>query len=354
MNMRGGVLKTAARSTADALLGRFDMALVRRSYWRQLLEEDSRQQRPSFKQSPLPDGTREYLQPDNPRLRELKQAYLGHPATNHSKWTPQHVTSGLHLGFFRGDNVYIWQVRDKTTEGRYVISTYYVKMHDRLGLLARLEEDELFGIHTFEVDDHAVSRDLLDSILEINFLDETLNLSGLSKPNILDIGAGYGRLAYRMVKALKNIGHVYCTDAIPESTFLCEYYLRFRGVDGQATTVPLHQVQSFLEKHPVDIATNIHSFSECSFTSICWWLDLLKSNRVRYLMIAPNIEKDGPRLLSREAEGEPIDFLPAITSRGYQLVACHPKYRHSPSAQKHGVFPTHYYLFELKTGTSSR
>ena len=46
---------------------------------------------------------------------------------------------------------------------------------------------------------------------------------------MLDIGAGYGRLAHRMSAAFPQLEDYCCVDAVPESTFLSEYYLRHRG-----------------------------------------------------------------------------------------------------------------------------
>jgi 2-polyprenyl-3-methyl-5-hydroxy-6-metoxy-1,4-benzoquinol methylase len=64
-----------------------------------------------------------------------------------------------------------------------------------------LEEDDDFGAEVFDFHGKVVSRDLLDSIIEINFLDRHLGFSSRRAVNVLDIGAGYGRLAHRMATA---------------------------------------------------------------------------------------------------------------------------------------------------------
>jgi hypothetical protein len=46
------------------------------------------------------------------------------------------------------------------------------------------------------------------------------------------------RLAYRMSEALPNLAGYDCIDAVPVSTFLCEYYLGFRGVPDTVRVVP--------------------------------------------------------------------------------------------------------------------
>ena len=175
-----------------------------------------------------------------------------------------------------------------TNQLAYALTTYYVKSIDQLGLVGKLDEDPLFGNVCFDIDNRLVSRDLLDSILEIYFLEKHLKLSALENPTLLDIGAGYGRLAHRMLNALPNIKQVLCTDAFPVSTFVSEYYLRFRDLGDRAKVVPLDEIEQALWDHPVDIAINIHSFPECRLSAIEWWVSRLAKYGVRYLMIVPN------------------------------------------------------------------
>ena len=72
------------------------------------------------------------------------------------------------------------------------------------------------GVNLHDIDGMLVSRDLLDSINELTFLDDEL---GIAQRNmtILDIGAGYGRLAHRATTAFENLTYL-CTDAIPLSS----------------------------------------------------------------------------------------------------------------------------------------
>jgi hypothetical protein len=106
-------------------------------------------------------------------------------------------------------------------------------------------------------------------------------------------------------------------------------------------------IETILASHPVHLAVNVHSLSECSLASIEWWLDLLRKHRVRYFLLVPNADAHcGTMLLSRERDGSKLDMLPSITSRGYQLVIREPKFK-DPDIQRHGISPTHHYLFEL-------
>jgi hypothetical protein len=131
-----------------------------------------------------------------------------------------------------------------------------------------------------------------------------------------------------------------CTDAIAESTFLCEYYLRFRGVDGVAPTVALDELDDAIAADEVHVAVNMHSFGEFPLASIEWWLDLLARKRVPHLFVVPN----GFDRLSREADGSTNSFEPAIAAAGYEMVAAEPKYA-SPLVQRHGVYPGEHLLY---------
>lgn len=287
-----------------------------------------------------------YLKPDNPRLINLKQRYSMFHAdvTTPSVWRDVHV-SAEDVAYFRGDNAWVWQVRGKNSNVlAYAISFYYLKSVDRLGLLDRLTEDENFGSFVFSIAGHQVSRDLLDSIAEIYFLDRNLGLGSREAGfRVLDIGAGYGRLAHRMVNALSCVERYYCTDAVAVSTFVSDYYLRFRGAD-KAVVIPLDEIENELCGHPVDLAINIHSFSECRMQAIEWWIRFLRRHRVRNLMIVPNpTSGSGERLLLTN-DGQ--DFGPLLEQYGYRTVVKEPKYL-DPVVQEFGLYPSWYHLLEL-------
>jgi len=298
----------------------------------------------------LPDNAATYLQPDNERLVNLRKRYrsIRTPVTEPSLWSSEYINSEVNLQNFRDDCAYVWQYRDGNDELQYILSATYAKHIDSLDLFNLLQEDKYFGAHVFNFNDqYIISRDILDSIIEINFLERNLSLSQQAGFNVLDIGAGYGRLAHRMAVALPSIKHIFCVDAIPESTFISEYYLNFRGVNDKAQVVPLYNINKTLDNNNIFLATNIHSFSECTLGAIKWWLDLLKQYQVNYLMVVPNAEQhNGNKLISVENNNSRVNFLPEIESRGYKLIAMEPSYL-DQSIQKFGVSPTHLYLFKL-------
>lgn len=317
---------------------------------------------PSHSGAPLPAGAEARLRADHPRLAELTRRYaaLDSPlASAPICWTPAHIATA-DLRQFRGDNPYVHQLRGRNmNEIGYALSYYCIRRSaqiERLGLLERFDEDGLFGVHTFIVDGRRVSRDLLDSALELAFLDRHLGISRPPVQTILDIGAGYGRLAHRAATAFPETVRYLCTDAIATSTFLCEYYLGFRGVAGResspARVLPLDELDSALTPGAVDIALNIHSFSECPPGAIDAWLALLARKQVKHLMIVPNAVTYDGSAGSDGADGvtmrtnEGVDFSRIVRRHGYTLVVSEPKFP-DPLVQEYGLSPAAHLLFRL-------
>ena len=292
----------------------------------------------------LPDGAEAYLRGDNPRLLELRQMYAGleEAVKTPLVWTEEFAAKP-NLTSFRGDNMWINQRDDwHLHERAYLLAAYYVLANDPLGLTQKLTEDGAFGAITYEVDGRLVSRDLLDSILEINFLERHLGLASRDDFSILDIGAGYGRLAHRMLSAFPSMSNYRCTDAIAESSFVCEYYLGFRGLANRFEPVPGTAIDRALASAKIDLAVNIHSFTECTLEAVAWWLRKLAQHDVKHLLIVPNAGNHGGQLL-RNNVGQ--DMLPIVEKSGYRLIAREAKYA-DPKVQKFALNPTYYWLFE--------
>ena len=303
----------------------------------------------------LPNGAADALTFDNPRLLELTNIY-GHmklPVNVHSAWNVERMNASLNLSHFRGQNAYIWQYIDwpRATILKYYIFAQYVRSIDRDGLLERLGEDGAFGCWTFSYPGLPVlSRDLLDSVNEILFLERHLGILRTRKLRVLDIGAGFGRLAYRMSQAVSDLVDYCCVDAIPESTFLCEYYTRYRNCPPAVRVVPLHELDSGLSGRGFDLAVNIHSFSECTYDAIAWWTQHVKRLRIPNLLIVPN---EPTELLSTEiirpGEKKPVkrDFRPLIEAAGYELQVCEPALN-DPATRELVNIHDHFHLFTLR------
>lgn len=280
--------------------------------------------------------------PESPRLAELRRRYAGHPATAHTVWATENLSRDLDLTNFRGDNVFVWQTR-ATTPIQYLVSTYYVRDNDPLALYDRMHEDGAFGAHTCQHNGRAISRDMLDSVLEISFLDEQIGIARNPELTVLDIGAGYGRLAYRMAETLPNLARYFCVDAVAESTVVSELYIRHRGVENKVTVVPLDEAEPVITGSRIDVAVNIHSFSECALTSIEYWVDLIDRAGIPWIFVVPNT---GDRLVSSESDGSRLDVLPTFKAHGYSLAVTRDKYHRSADVQRFGLFPSTYLLFK--------
>jgi hypothetical protein len=274
--------------------------------------------------APLPESLRGVLRNDHPRLLELRRRYAAArlPMLEHSWWTQDYVDRTLDLEHFRGDNAYVWQNRHlpDAVPLRYFLYASDVAARDPLKLFGKLEEDGAFGcfVHASRRFP-ALSRDLLDSVNELNFLDRAIDISRIADLAVLDIGAGYGRLAHRACEALPSLARYWCTDGVPESTFLSEVYLRYRRCE-RAQVVPADEL-SRLDGQRIDLAVNVHGFSEMPLAAIEGWLDLLRRLHVPRLFIVPN---DGAALLSMEPDGTRREFEGVLQDRGYRLAASEP------------------------------
>ncbi|HUQ14123.1 MAG TPA: putative sugar O-methyltransferase [Novosphingobium sp.] len=279
---------------------------------------------------------------DDARLADLELRYgrFDPTVTTPFVWVNGKV-SAEDLSRYRGDNQYVWQRGGLNgNDLAYALSYYYLKSGTGADLLRKMNEDGAFGALTIEVDGRLVSRDLLDSVGEIDFLRRHVGLG--EKPlSVLDVGAGYGRLAYRMTETVEAF--VYATDAFATSTFLCEHYLAHRN--SSAVTVPLDEVDDFLGSTNVDIATNIHSFSECRIEAVEWWIGRLAKAGVRYLMVVPNsVASTGePRCLTNDRQ----DMEAVFEAAGYSLVAREPRHR-DPLVQRFGLDAAQFNLFQLR------
>ena len=297
----------------------------------------------------VPPEAAAYLVHDNPRLHHLKGRYsrIDSAAVLHSIWTADYVSFDVPLRHFRADCAYMWQKRDRNLPIHYVCTYLYLREHSTRDILKSCTEDTLFGAYSLRFNDETLTRDRLDSVCEINFIRESLGITPASRFTLLDIGSGYGRLGYRISQCFPN-SRVFCVDAIPESSFLCEFYLNFRGAGGVARMVPLDELSGRLKDEKIDIAVAINSWSECSRETISWWIEFLIDRRVPYLMVAGSGDFDGGRALLNVAGGKkrPTDFLDIILQGGYRRVGLVPKFQEA-TMQQFGISPTYYHLFAL-------
>jgi hypothetical protein len=284
---------------------------------------------------PLPPEAAE-LSEDHPRLRELRARYaeLSWPVCEHSIWEPDRAErwagpapSGwrpkFDLQYFRGDSSYVWHYREsrRVSELKFFVYLEDIRRRDPQGLVERLGEDGLFGCWFYEFADRPrVSRDLLDAVNELLFLDDQLGALQSAGLRVLDVGAGYGRLAHRFAQATTGLVDYCCVDAIATSTFLCEWYTRFRAVSPPVRVLPLPEVPS-LQTGAFDLACNVHAWSECTSAAIRWWMEHVARLEIPNLFVVPN-EAEG--FLSLEPDGSRRDYLSIIEAAGYRLIVERP------------------------------
>lgn len=203
-------------------------------------------------------------------------------------------------------------------------------LHVRASLNAdwieRLGEDDAFGCPTETIDGAVVSRDLLDSIVEIGFLlDAGVALEGA---RVLDVGAGYGRLAHRLVQVAGS--HVWCVDAIEVSREVCARYLLHRGVTPRAMVGTPERLTELFRPGTFDLACNVHAWSECAIDEVRGWLDVLDALEVRQLFHVPHFASLGANDPAR-GSGNGESYRPDVEARGWQLIAewdgpaCYPR-----------------------------
>lgn len=265
---------------------------------------------------------------DNPDLLALEVAYHDFMVANgleHSLWQ-KHQNVGIDIANFRSDGAFLGQGAIRGIQ-QYQNMVDYIASIDSEDYLHRLIEDDAFAVEAHDLplpsgETLKVSRDLLDSILEIYFVREALRLeTGYLPERWLDIGSGYGRFAHRLATINPDLS-IHCTDAVAISTFLCDFYLNYRGVANSAHVVPLHHFEAAFKPGDFDIACNIHSWSECGIDAINWWLDRLVQLQVPFLFLVPH----DPRFVYVNPDGYVGSFRQALADHGYKIIYERPKY----------------------------
>lgn len=319
-------------------------ALQRVGFFDSLLNPENHDSHSTMDMSVQSDLIRE-----NSRLRDLRQQYAQYAcaAQVHSQWDKL-FTQKIDLASFRGDSAYMWQYRDGNVPLTYIATYYYHRLSSNTDLLEKCTEDDSFGPFNIMLDNSLVTRDRLDSIAELGFLRELFSLNEHSQLRILDIGSGYGRLAWRINQCFPNV-HVLCVDAIPESAFLCEYYLFYRKASPYVRMVPLPELRWELSRNTIDIALAINSLSECTAAAVEWWFELLEEHRVPYIMLVPHSAHEGGRQMysTEPSELEPVPISTLLERRGYRRIVLQPKYKEA-AMQRYGISPTYFHLYSRK------
>ena len=227
------------------------------------------------------------------------------------------------------------------TRFRYWATTRYIRAFDEMGLLRLLEEDSAYGCETLVFDSVVVSRDKLDSILEIYYLIKVLGIKPFDQLSILDIGAGYGRLAHRFTTVFPRSTY-YTLDAVPVSTFICERYLDFRKA-ARAFVVAFDELDTLMGRR-YDFALSVHSFPEQTLASINYWLGLLEELDIPYLFL---VDHDGRWRTMESADGGRANYFDLLERYGWRLIDARPKFT-SLMGHLTGIYPEAVYALFVR------
>ena len=246
-----------------------------------------------------------------------------------SRFWQEHARA-ISLDRFRATDQYLWQPESYPWE-TLTRRLFEAVESDRL---RRMGEDGAFGCRVWDFNGLPVSRDLLDSLLEIRFLEK--HLPRFSVKGLLDIGAGYGRLAHRLEQTHPEL-RVLCTDTVPVSVECARAYLEHRK--GHWHIVPPDRIPWGL----VDVAANVHSWSECTPEEIGAWLAAMADNGVPWLFVIPHdrgfstceVRTPPGATRSPECAGTGHEFRSIIEGHGYRVAA----------AAEPEFDGRHYYLF---------
>lgn len=281
------------------------------------------------------------LSRDNPRLIELTESYGKLNLFEQSVW--KDWANSIDIQNFRGEIGFMAQMWSMTPE-RYQNTYDYLVSIGEGDTLMQLGEDGAFGAITFQSDTtgQTYGRDLLDSVAEIRFLRDTLKLDADSMGVVFDIGGGYGRFAHRFVQMFPN-SHVYVGDGVPLSTFLCDFYLRYRHVTPRARAKPLYE--GFGISTDVDLATNMQSFSEMPLSAVEFWIKACADAEVRYFFLEPHsADLIHPHYVTSEPGGGHKDYYHLFEKYGYKLKVQQPKFPRDLAPKL--IYSSDFLLFE--------
>ena len=243
-------------------------------------------------------------------------------------WNRRH-TKEVNLRNFRSDNAFVWQKRNYGLSQLEAAARIAIDL-DESKLIDIIVEDGSYGAETYIYEGRVFSRDLVDSILELNYLFKCFP-SGVGK--ILDIGAGYGRFSYRALE-VGFTKQAVCVDAVPIGTLTSKVYLDEEIQNNKAQVIGVDELHK-LKNHEIDLAINIHSFSEMSLSAVNLWVEFLNSIQVPWLFVVPN-----PPTLSLN---NLTSFEDILKSKGFEVFDCREKYA-DHILKGEAIYPSTFYL----------
>lgn len=167
----------------------------------------------------------------------------------------------------------------------YLASLFeYISQHDNLKIFDNIKEPLIGNPFVVKYKGKLISQDLCNSVYEFYSITQSTCLP--KKVRIAELGAGYGRLGYVLLKTIPN--STYCVIDIPPALFIAQNYLskvftkekifKFRHFtsfnkvkkefeNSRIQILMSHQIE-FLPKDYFDLFINISSLHEMTYEQI--------------------------------------------------------------------------------------
>lgn len=160
--------------------------------------------------------------PRDPQFRTLLGEFLRHPA-----WQPVFARFDADAYVDDRDNLATDPFRSplrRLTYAWFVASLWeYVRSRDHRGLTAELDEPSLGNPLVVRYRGHRLSQDLCNSALEMTAILDVLPGKRPPDAGVLELGGGYGRLAWMFLECFPNVRYVLVD--IPPALAVAERYL---------------------------------------------------------------------------------------------------------------------------------
>ena len=202
------------------------------------------------------------------------------------------------------------------TEFQSVADYVFERTGGRIDSDGKLRDAE-YGARVVETTRGKLTRMWLDSAVEIEFLSRHMPEDAGGR--ILDIGAGYGRLAVAL-GSLDPDRYV-CVDPVSISTQICRTYCNIFAPKVEVPSLPDFLAIHNAGGYKFDLAINVHSWNECTREQISAWFDILDELKCPLLFTVSHGDNAGKIEGSYYAwePGRP-SFRPLIEAR-YDLIA---------------------------------
>jgi putative sugar O-methyltransferase len=216
---------------------------------------------------------------DERRLQEISNATIG-PLSDLAMWSTWQDLVKCNLG--DGDpqvaknHLFVRQESPNDVDYEKVAKLAFdIPLHEAVKKFQSLDGN--YGALMIPTSFGVVNRMWLDAIIETDFISRHCD----DYSRILEIGAGYGRLALLLPEMLRVTSYD-CVDAVPISTYLCEWYLAQNN--GKARVITPDKVTQLR----ASLSINIHSWSECSKDQVARWLDVIDAIGADWLFTKPH------------------------------------------------------------------